>query len=215
MPRLTRLAARDLACVKGERRLFDRLTFEVAAGAALLVTGPNGAGKTSLIRILAGLSRAASGSTVLETADPEQMPRELTHFLGAQDGLKSALTALEHVRLWQDLNGRTPERPAEEMLAEARLGPVAEIYAGDLSSGQRRRLAFLRLLAMPRPLWLLDEPLNALDAAGREQLTGWVEAHLAAGGIAVIATHFPMELAGAAMLRFSADGSHVVEEAGA
>ncbi len=191
---VSRLAVRDLACRRGERLLFSGLSFQVEAGQCLTVVGPNGAGKTSLLRILAGLLHPVAGEVACEPAG-EAEPRELCHFVGTREAIKASLTVREHVRFWRDLLGGTADPDA--VLAEWRLAPQADLPAGYLSSGQRRRLALARLSAAARPIWLLDEPANALDNAAQAALAARIEAHLAAGGLAVVATHLPIAVKGA------------------
>ncbi len=194
---LSRLAASALDCRRGERLLFTGLTFAVEAGECLVVTGPNGAGKTSLLRILAGLLRPAAGAVTFEP-DGGMPVGESSHFVGSREALKPTLTVREHVTFWRDLLGG--EVDPDAVIAEWRLAPQADLPAGYLSSGQRRRLALARLSCAEHPLWLLDEPANALDDAARDGLVARIEAHLAQGGMAVVATHMPIPVRGARTL---------------
>ena len=194
-----RFLARDLALVRSERPLFEGLSFALPAGGALLLTGPNGAGKTSLLRVLAGLIAPARGAVALEGAGEAELPAQV-HLIGPRDAIKGALTPRETLRGWAALLGGAA--PAvDPALARLGLGPAADLPCALLSSGQRRRLALARLLAAPRPVWLLDEPTNALDAQARALLAALVAAHRAAGGIAIVATHEPFPLPGAGELR--------------
>jgi heme exporter protein A len=194
-----KLTGQDLACVRGGRRVFSGVSFAIAAGQALVLTGPNGAGKSSLLRVIAGLVHPAAGSVTLEGSDPELSVGEQTHYVGHLDPLKPALTVTENLVFWaRFLNGA---RAADEEalisrgLAAAGLGDLAQLPAGYLSAGQKRRLSLARLLAAPRPIWLLDEPTTALDAASQERLHGLMQAHMAGGGLIVAATHGPLGLA--------------------
>jgi heme exporter protein A len=200
-----KLSGHDLACIRGGRRVFCRIGFSVAAGHALLLTGPNGAGKSSLLRIIAGLIRPAEGSLSLEGGDPELSVAEQSHYLGHVDPLKPALTVTENLAFWtRFLNGTRESHEAaliERGLAAVDLTDLARLPAGYLSAGQRRRLSLARVLAVPRPIWLLDEPNTALDAASQERLQSVMSSHLSAGGLIIAATHGPLGLGEPEQLR--------------
>lgn len=186
-----RLRADALTCQRGGRIVFAGLSFSVAAGEAVQVVGPNGAGKSSLLRLIAGLVPAASGSLVLEGGDPEAALGEQTHYCGHQDAFKQALTVAENLAFWTDFLGNGGIRPVEA-LDRLGLGHLADLPAVYLSAGQRRRLALARLLTVSRPLWLLDEPTAALDAASQAVLATIMADHVAAGGMLMAATHMPL-----------------------
>jgi heme exporter protein A len=194
-----RLEANGLACVRGGREVFAGLGFSVGAGEALLVTGRNGAGKSSLLRVVAGLVRAAAGRLALLDADPDQTIPEQAHYLGHQDALKPSLTIIENLSFWGRYLGGA--EPVESTLAAVGLSALAGLPAAYLSAGQRRRLSIARLLTARRPLWLLDEPTTALDREAQDTLAGLMRQHLASGGIIVAAAHGPIGLDGAKELR--------------
>jgi heme exporter protein A len=164
-----------------------------------VVTGRNGAGKSSLLRMIAGLVRTAAGQLVLRDGDPERTLPEQVHYLGHQDALKPALTVQENLTFWTDYLGGT--EPAGPALAAVGLDAVADLPAAYLSAGQRRRLSIARLVAVKRPIWLLDEPTAALDRAAQERLGALMGQHLAAGGMIVAAAHGPIGLERAKELR--------------
>ena len=204
-----RLVAESLTLERGGRRLFSKLSFVAAAGEALVVTGPNGAGKSSLLRGLAGFLPFAEGTARLDGGAAEATTEEQTHYLGHADSLKAALTAAENLTFWADMFGGSGV-PAAAALARLGLPHVADFPVRALSAGQKRRVALARLLVAPRPLWLLDEPTTALDAASQAAFAGILREHLGGGGIVVAATHAPLGLEGARGLRL--EGARVAGE---
>jgi heme exporter protein A len=195
-----RLSAVDLACHRGGRDVFAGLSFAVAAGEALTVTGRNGAGKSSLLRTIVGLVRIVHGQLALEGGDPELTIAEQAHYLGHQDALKSSLSVGENLRFWAGFLGARAvdiHRP----LAAVGLDELADLPAAYLSAGQRRRLSIARLIAVQRPIWLLDEPTSTLDATAQDHLTGFMRTHLAEGGLILAATHGSIGLVGTRELR--------------
>src|SRR6266481_3705077 len=186
-----RLSGLDVRCVRGGREVFSGLDFEAASGHALAVTGPNGSGKTSLLRLIAGLLAPSAGSIDLEGREIELTLPEQSHYLGHRDALKPALSVLENLSFWRDFLGGEPFN-ATESLAAVGLDHATHLPAAYLSAGQRRRLSVARLLAVRRPVWLLDEPASALDAAGQSLFSTLIGDHLARGGVIVAATHTPL-----------------------
>ena len=186
-----RLSGRGVRCVRGGREVFSELGFEVSSGEALAVTGPNGSGKTSLLRLIAGLLAIAGGSVELEGGETELTLPEQAHYLGHRDALKPALGVLENLAFWRDFLGGDVLH-AGESLASVGLGHAGHLPTAYLSAGQRRRLSLARLLAVRRPIWLLDEPTAALDAAGQDLFVALMRDHLARGGMVIAATHGPL-----------------------
>jgi heme exporter protein A len=189
----------NLACVRGGRLLFRGLSLRVAAGEVLAVEGANGSGKTSLLRLIAGLLRPKEGSIRLRLPDaepvcePEERGRSVG-WLGHQDAVKAQLTPLELLRFFAAFYGAEADvLPALERVG---LAAARDLPAQYLSAGQKKRLALARLQLSQRPLWLMDEPLAALDAEGKALAAELIAAHCAAGGMAVAATHEPLGLAG-------------------
>jgi heme exporter protein A len=190
--------ATDLACSRGERRLFEGLCFALEAGQWLHVQGENGAGKTTLLRTLVGLSPADSGSVSWRGEDIRHQGEEYRRafvYLGHQAALKDELSPLENLRIALLLDGFDP---AEDDLLQAlqRLGLQGreDLACRALSAGQRRRVLLARLLLRPAKLWVLDEPFNTLDAAAMELLRLMICGHLDAGGIAVLTSHQALPL---------------------
>ena len=205
--KLSALRVENLACERGGRTLFRDLSFTVERGHALVLTGPNGVGKTSLLRVLAGLLGPGEGRVRIEGGDPEASLPEQSHLIGMREALKPSLTVVEHIRFWRELLagdagraavgvGEAPSRSDQDEAgaAEALLGRQAHLPVAYLSSGQRRRLALARLSCVERSIWLLDEPLNALDAGAREAFQKRFSVFLAQGGVIVAASHEPLDL---------------------
>lgn len=187
------LQVRDLACRRGPALLFSGLSFEVASGELLCVRGPNGCGKTTLLRCVTGLTRPDGGAVLWHgepaQTDPERM-RAGTAYAGHLPGLKDDLSADENLEFMLRLRGAgsTPEE-RREALAAVGLEKRRRIPARRLSAGQRRRIGLARLALDPAELWVVDEPLTALDDAGQALFIDLLGRHLEAGGLALAATH--------------------------
>ncbi len=187
------LSVTQLACSRGERRLFSDLAFDIEAGTWLHVTGANGCGKTTLLRAVVGLSAPDAGQLrwrgvpVRECAEAY---RRALVFLGHPVALKDELTPLENLRLAAAIDG-LPVSEAQALVALERLGmrSRADLPARVLSAGQKRRVLLARLLLREAPLWVLDEPFTALDAGGVALAAALLGEHLAAGGMAVVTSH--------------------------
>ena len=206
-----RLQVRDLECVRGERCLFQALSFELVPGQCLHIAGDNGAGKTSLLRILAGLLAPTHGSVRWRGRDivrsREEYGAELA-FVGHLNGIKDDLTVSENVQLAAAVRGAdTGVDAARAALRQLQLEEYADVFVRHLSQGQKRRVALARLCtAAPATLWILDEPFNALDVGSVAVLQALVEARLAGGGIVVLTAHQQIELpAGTRRLELSAE----------
>jgi len=192
---ISSLTVEKLACVRGDKKLFDGLDFRVTAGQALAVEGANGAGKTSLLRMLAGFLAPAAGRIVVKTAqgesDDDEERGKIVGWLGHLDGLKPQLTVVEQLSFFTHLYGKAVDGTLLEQVGLAR---QADLPCRYLSAGQRRRLALARLLASQRPLWLLDEPFAALDRSGQTLVAQLMTLHCGQGGIIIAATHDPLGL---------------------
>jgi heme exporter protein A len=206
-----RLTAVELACHRGGRDVFSGVSFTVGPGEALTVTGRNGAGKSSLLRLVAGFLRPTVGSLRLDGGDPELSIAEQAHYLGHQDAVKPSLSVGENLQFWTAFLGGglgaisgAGSINVPDALAVMGLRGISTLPAAYLSAGQRRRLSIARLIAVKRPLWLLDEPTSTLDAAAQERLAEVMRSHLTDGGLILAATHAPLGLAGAQELRLSA-----------
>lgn len=190
-----RLDTRDLSCVRGDRRVFSSVHFQVSGGEALVIRGANGSGKSSLLMCLAGLLPA--GGDISWTRGETHLPKpdslELMHFVGHLNAIKNELTLAENLQFWSSMFGGDQTRIAGA-LERANLGGLDTYKAGHLSAGQRHRLSLARLLVTPRPVWLLDEPSSALDQQGDHWVATLIAQQISSGGLVIVATHRPIAL---------------------
>lgn len=193
----------DLAVARGGVTVLHGLTFALMPGQALILRGPNGSGKTTLLRTLAGLQPPAAGSFGL--------PPDAVAYAAHADGLKSTLTVAENLEFWSRIYGGPGIAAA---LAALDLTALTRRRAGELSAGQKRRLGLARLLVTGRPIWLLDEPTVSLDVASVALFAAAVRAHLAQGGLAVIATHVDLGLPEAPVLDLEPHRARVIQSTG-
>ena len=197
------LVAENLACRRGERLIFTRLSLTVPPGGAMVLTGANGSGKSSLLRLLATLLTPATGRLLWDGASVrDDLPayRARLHYVGHLDAIKPTLGVRETLAFWAIARGGNATL-VDCALAEFGLDQVTDWPCRWLSAGQQRRLALARLVAIAAPLWLLDEPGAALDADGEACLQAAIVEHRRAGGRVVVATHQPMALSDASELR--------------
>jgi len=194
------LMARGLGFSRGGRPVFSGIDFALGPGELLQVTGANGSGKTSLLRVLSGLLPPAEGE--LRWRDRPVRAGESGYlqsvaYVGHTDGIDPDLSAIENLQFAMRVAGGTPTTPqVESALASFGMVPAMHVPVRTLSQGQRRRVALARLALLPRTLWLLDEPLTSLDERAGECFDAHLDAHLRAGGIAIIATHQPLAAEG-------------------
>ena len=191
------LTADSLSCIRGERTLFDDLSFELNSGQCLHVIGANGSGKTSLLRILIGINHPETGEINWRGVSTHNNPiylKECT-YIGHKDGLKNELTPVENLNFYQKLNSDTKlkrldsDELIDDTLANMGILECADLGVGKLSFGQRRRLAFARLLITDFKLWVLDEPFTGVDAQGRELIEGICAEHLNHNGMIILTNH--------------------------
>lgn len=193
MPTTTELEIQDLACVRGDRLLFRGLNVSMDSGALVQVTGPNGCGKTSLLRIVCGLALAEGGSVLWHskpTRGSEHFKQQCA-YVGHRDGLKADLSARENLGFHARLSGGDPDA-VDGAIERLGLAECADLPAGHMSAGQRRRTALARLLLCRRRLWILDEPFTALDDHGRRSAEELIHEHQGTGGMTLFTSHQPL-----------------------
>jgi len=187
------LDAKDLECIRGDRRLFHGLTLHLAPGELLHVHGRNGSGKSTLLRALCGLFTPTRGEVRWNgspiTSLREEFSREVL-YLGHKAAIKDDLSALENLRIASTLDGHSlAEEQVWQALEQMGLRGFEDLPSKHLSQGQKRRVALARLLVSRARLWILDEPFSALDSAAVEALQAVIGSHLAAGGMVILTTH--------------------------
>ena len=200
------IEARGLACSRGDTRLFRDVSFSAGPGEWIAVRGANGSGKTTLLRCVAGLTRPDTGDVLWDDAPASRHAtfNASTVYAGHAAGIKDELSATENLR--DALALRCASHCAEEIreaLDTVGLAKVRNIATRRLSAGQRRRIGLARLALARAPLWILDEPLTALDAQGEALFTDLLRGHLGAGGVALIATHHDIGMPSARDVRLT------------
>ena len=193
-PHKSGLTVEGLSVERGGLTVLHELSLTIAAGEGILLLGANGAGKTTLLKAISGLLPPAAGNIRLTTGDPEAPVAERAHYVGHTNGLRASLTVSENAAFWARFLGTGAREAVTSALERFGLDDLASVPAGYLSAGQKRRLGLVRLLLAERPLWLLDEPTTSLDTHSTAILTDVIDAHVARGGMAIIATHVPMAL---------------------
>ncbi|MDE1992691.1 MAG: heme ABC exporter ATP-binding protein CcmA [Rhizobiaceae bacterium] len=202
------LSAEKLAARRGEDLIFTNVSFGLRDGEALLLTGRNGSGKSTLLRVVAGLLRQEKGRIILTDSkgESDRAAGEASHYLGHRNAMKAELTVAENLAFWKAFLGDVEggESLAIEDATEAvGLSGITHLPFGYLSAGQQRRMAFAKLLVSYRPIWILDEPTAALDAAADQLFADLISAHQKDGGIILAATHQPLGLKNAQEMRMT------------
>ncbi len=188
----------SLACVRGDRELFKDINFSLEAGGLMQVRGPNGSGKTSLLRMLCGLSNPAAGEILWSGTSIRSLSGDyfaVMTYIGHLSGTKDDLTVIENLRISSALAGfEINDAQASEALEYMGLGGREALPVKVLSQGQRRRVALARLLVCKTALWILDEPLVALDVMAVKLIQELLEQHLKQDGMVVMTTHQEIDL---------------------
>eukprot|EP00249_Psilotum_nudum_P013386 c24302_g1_i1 orf=86-778(+) len=204
-PPFPKLVASRVSCMRGGQVIVRDVNMTLHDGGGMLLTGPNASGKSTFLRLLAGYIKPSAGRLLWDGHDLS-MPgmydlyKTNAHLVGAKDAIKPAFTVYENVNFWEELEGGTGRTSAA--LDVMRIGHLAKEKAAILSMGQRKRLQIARILAIPRPIWLLDEPSVGLDEEGVKLLEGLMSKHRRNGGIVLVATHSPIFLEDVVHLRF-------------
>ena len=183
------LLAQDLTCERGGRIVVRGVSLSLKPGQLMQLTGPNGSGKSSLLRLIAGLNEAQTGTVTLEGGSEDLTIGQQAHYVAHQEPVKSALSVGENLGFWRDFLGGGD---VDEALTAFDLSRLATYPAGLLSAGQKRRLALARIVLVRRVLWLLDEPTVGLDTASLARLARVMAQQLDAGGMIIAATHVPL-----------------------
>ena len=189
---MNNLSGTRLHCIRSNRVVFEDLSFYLESSEMLYLTGPNGSGKSSLLRILAGFLRPSAGELSWDGASEPN--HEKIQYIGHQNAVKGALSVLENLSFWSQINGDWGDQKTLACALQTfGLEKLANLPARFLSAGQARRLTLARLLVVPAPLWILDEPATSLDTANEVALQSAIQAHLEEGGMVVMATHAEMK----------------------
>ncbi len=196
---MTNFSGHNLTCLRGERLVFKGLDFSIEAGDALVLIGPNGSGKSSLLRMLAGLLKPYGGDMTWDqesvTEEPEQHRGRL-HYVGHHDCVKAVLTVEENLAFWARMHDKNVDATAKvaAALETLSISHLSDVPGRFLSAGQKRRANLARIMAADAPLWLLDEPITALDKESIAKLEATMDAHRKNGGMIVLSTHSDINL---------------------
>lgn len=191
------LSVTNLSFERNELEIFTDLSFSLLPGEILEVQGANGSGKTSLLRILAGLSWASAGEIYWQgrlVTFPDSEFFSAILYLGHSVGLKTGLSVRENLQLAKQLSSGYQGISVEQALQQLGMSAYADTLIERLSAGQKRRAALTKLLMVEAAIWLLDEPVVALDGQGIECFSTILNHHLKQGGIAVVTSHHPLAL---------------------
>lgn len=187
------LTVENLQCIRGERTLFESLSFHVASGKLLYVQGDNGSGKTTLLRTISGLSQPQDGQISWNSEAIQSLAEDYTGqvlYVGHLAGIKEDLTAVENLQFAATLTGNNVSREqAIAALTQVNIARCADLPTRVLSQGQKRRVALARLWLQDNPLWVLDEPFTALDVEAIKMITQHIETFVTSGGIVVFTSH--------------------------
>jgi heme exporter protein A len=199
------LEARDLTCIRGQRALFEGLSFGISSGECLHVSGENGVGKTSLLRLLSGLSRPELGEVLWDgksiVSDSVSYRHQLL-YMGHRDALKEDLTSLENLEMYAVLdNVALSQENALATLWRFGLRGREDLPVSCLSAGQKRRVLMARMITRQAKIWILDEPFNALDSNAVQILQKLIEEHIDAGGIVILTSHQALVIEGLRVLK--------------
>jgi heme exporter protein A len=198
-----KLCVNELGCLRQNKALFAPISFQLNPGEVLLVEGPNGSGKSSLLRMLAGLLTPSLGEIRWQQQriqDDGSEYAKVLHFIGHTNGIKLGLNVMENLQLAHHLSSTSHHDKTllltqiNTVLLSLQLSAYQDTQARYLSAGQKRRLSLAKLFLFQKPLWIVDEPLTALDVTTQALFLSWVEAHVTKGGIAIMSTHHPIQL---------------------
>jgi len=195
------LSVNNLTVWRGDNLLLDKISFALNSGDVLQIKGANGSGKTTLLRVTCGVGIADEGE-VYWNGIPIHKSRDQFNdallYLGHKPGIKGGLTAIENLRIFATLSGysqtKETDRAIESALDALSLTPKSHIACRYLSAGQQRRVGLARLLLRSSHLWVLDEPLTSLDAAGLMWVEAQIGKHAANGGAVLLTTHVPLNI---------------------
>jgi heme exporter protein A len=198
----------ELECVRGDRPLFSNLSFRLKPGELMHVTGVNGSGKTTLLRTLCGLTRPQTGNILWNGSPIHTLGddyRSQLAYVGHSNGIQGELTPVENLRASACLGGSADADRIADVLVRLGLAAYHHFPSKILSQGQKRRLALARLALQQKPLWILDEPLSALDVDSVALMTEILLEHLAQNGMIIMTSHQEVDVETKTVLQIQLD----------
>lgn len=198
----SKIELREVACTRGGREIFRNVNVQLHPGGALVLQGTNGCGKTSLLRMLAGMLEPARGKVQVDAT---------ACYFGHENALSKRSSARANLEFWAKFLDASNES-LEKGIQYFRLRPLLPMPVANLSLGQCRRVALVRLYLTPAKMWLLDEPASGLDTQTLESLGTLMASHRESGGMVIAASHVPLPLKDAATLQLDESGYHCRQE---
>ena len=188
---MEKLSIKNLACKRGSRIIFDKISFEIKSGQTFLIKGRNGSGKTSLMRTLGGYIKPHEGEISVDGKNIDISDSEYFQFIGEKNALKNNLSVKNNIILWSLLFNTSID--INDLLKNFSLTNFINKDVATLSDGQKKRLSLSKLFLNQKPIWLLDEPYVFLDEQNTIDLNNKISRFNLEGGIVIITSNIDID----------------------